>query len=689
MKKLTKTDHKAFNVPPPARLTAIALTLAGMPALAFAADAVPAHNLDPVVVTATRTAQPLSQAAASISVIEAQDLEQTATQTFTDALLDIPNVDVESSDSVMFSRISIRGSDANQITYLIDGMRQDDTTVGGNQFIGIFIDPEIIKQVEVKRGGGSSLYGNGGIGGTLAVTTKDAADFLAGSDRNYGSRVKTGYATDTQDWQKSVYAFGRYGMWDGVVGVNRRDGGDIKTSKGKRGASAADSDYTSYFAKISAMPSDDLKLSLSYNRDDANDAYDSTDSWGLSSRQKYENTQDRITAKADYFHGPLVNLSGAVQYVKSEYAFDTGVRQVRNKFDSIGGNLQNTFEFTGWGQHALTVGADFYRKQQSGTNLDAGTWVSSSDRPDSTAYDSGLFLQDAYAINEYVTVTPVLRWNYYKRESNTGFPSVSDGKVTPGLTLSLTPTSAWNVWGSVNTGYRPPVLDELYFTMQYPGFIETAIVIANPDLKPERSTNWEAGTSLNLQNVLARDDRLFGKFVLFYDDVKDFIGQTSWSDSQDPSIWYFSAKNNGHVVRKGIELSAAYEIGNFSTTMSYGLVHAVDKETDELMRGITPQSVNWKLAYVLPQQDLSLWYRLHWRKGGESSQETAWGSGEYFRYGSFATHSLGVEWSPKIDGWVNFQAGVAAMNLFNKEYRMLNGSYGYGSGVRLWVSAQF
>ena len=180
-------------------------------------------ELDPVVVTATRTAQPLSQAASSISVVKAKDIEETVPQTFTDTLLDIPNVDVESSSSVMFSRIRIRGSEPNQITYLVDGLRQDDTTAAGNQFIGIFIDSELLKQVEVKRGGGSSLYGNGGIGGTLSVTTKSPADFLAGTDKNYGVKVKTGYASDTKEWQKSAYVFGRHDIWDVIVGVNRRD----------------------------------------------------------------------------------------------------------------------------------------------------------------------------------------------------------------------------------------------------------------------------------------------------------------------------------------------------------------------------------------------------------------------------------------------------------------------------------
>lgn len=58
-------------------------------------------------------------------------------------------------------------------------------------------------------------------------------------------------------------------------------------------------------------------------------------------------------------------------------------------------------------------------------------------------------------------------------------------------------------------------------------------------------------------------------------------------------------------------------------------------------------------------------------------------------FSSFLTHSLGAEWSPKVADLANLQAGIAVVNLFDKEYRMLNGSYGSGRGVRLWLSAQF
>lgn len=44
----------------------------------------------------------------------------------------------------------------------------------------------------------------------------------------------------------------------------------------------------------------------------------------------------------------------------------------------------------------------------------------------------GLFIQDIYDITGWLSVSPVVRWNYYKRESNKGYASMSDNKVTPG-----------------------------------------------------------------------------------------------------------------------------------------------------------------------------------------------------------------------------------------------------------------
>ena len=96
----------------PFRLAAIAsiiLTSASAIAAESADAQKTAASTQPVVVTATRTAQPLNQAASSISVLTQKDAEEIQPITFTELLLDIPNVDINSFNSVMYNRISIRG----------------------------------------------------------------------------------------------------------------------------------------------------------------------------------------------------------------------------------------------------------------------------------------------------------------------------------------------------------------------------------------------------------------------------------------------------------------------------------------------------------------------------------------------------------------------------------------------------
>lgn len=222
--------------------------------------------LDPVVVTATRTPEPLSQTAASIAVVTDREITQRGAQTFGEIFEDIPNVMVESPESSIFTRLSIRGSESNQITYVIDGVRQDMTTMAGNHPLGIFIDPELLKQVEVKHGGGSALYGNGGIGGTIALTTVSVADLLKPGE-TFGVKAKTGYSTASQELMGSAYAFGRANAVDYIFGVSQRHSGNEKLSDGKRSDAGSDTKSTAVFAKAAISPTDASTLSLAYNYD--------------------------------------------------------------------------------------------------------------------------------------------------------------------------------------------------------------------------------------------------------------------------------------------------------------------------------------------------------------------------------------------------------------------------------------
>lgn len=681
---------KTFSTPPRA-LIAVAV-LSALSATSQAEETVVSEV--PVVVTATRTAKTLDEVPSSIEVVDSKTLVREQPKTIGDALLDIPNVDVTAGESPVFTNVQIRGSDPDQITYLVDGVRQDNYTTSGNRPAFIFVDPELVKQVEVRRGGGSSLYGNGGIGGTLAVTTKSASDMLK-PGQQFGAKIKTGYSDDNREWSKSTYVYGKADIYDAVVAYSRRDGGKLKTSKaGHRSNSPRDSQYDAFMAKVTAAPSTDNKFSLGY-------ALDKPSQWmgPENDRTVYDLKQQRVTGGWDFKNGDLVDLKIKLQYTKMENSFDgrsyNPEAYFSDTFESYSGNFQNTSIFEFGGVHAITYGFDMAQTRQKARDVSGAEDLS---RPHSKGLDAGIFIQDEYSITDTVSLTPVLRYSYYDRKPQTdnnslhGLESRHDSKLTPGITLTFSPTDSFSTYASVQSGYRPPMLDELYTSMSMYDGMMYSVVLPNSKVKPEESVNFEVGVNGDFKNLAVANDRLSVKAAVFRDKVKNLIvaGLTGDYDvTDDGMVFYYSIDNVGSALKTGFEASADYYIGDFDLHASYGYLHAKNEDTGEKIAGLTPQQFTFRAGYTYKPWDFNAWYRLRAYKGGKSSEETSWNSGEYKTYAGFATHAVGFEWTPKVAGFADFAVNFAVDNVTNMKYRYLNGGYGSARTFRTWVSAQF
>ena len=632
-------------------------------------------EIAPIVVTASRTEKSIYEAPASIAVVDQTAMKETQPQTITEALDAIPNVEVSGLMNPLSARVSIRGSEANQITYLIDGVRQDNYTSSGNRPNGFFIDPEMVKQIEVRRGGGSSLYGNGGIGGTVALETKTAADFLTG-DRDFGATVKAGYSDGNKEWTESAYLYGRHNALDVVMAYTHRDGSEAKTSRtGERNKTPFESESDSFMAKATLGIGLDSVAALTYNYD----TY-SSDNGYPGDVDSYDHTQHRITGSWDYNPNDLVDFAAKIQFTQSDTQYSSAMpNDFDDDFKSLSVNLQNTSRFKAGLDHILTYGFDMASTEQKSKAVEQGT--PDTTRPDSEGWDSGIFIQDEIVINQYVTATPVLRYSHYDRQSNLGAPDQSDSQVSPGFTLTVTPLEGLSVYGSVNSGYRPPILDELYYSMLTPPDMGiTHKILANPDLKAEESVNYEIGTNAVFGNLMAEGDSLSVKGALFYDEVDNYI-QSRLID-QDRSVWTWQTQNVKDVERKGVELSADYSIGNADFQAAYGMVHARNKATDKRLEGVSPQSFSLRTAYTLPAYNLSGWYRFRWNDGAVSSATDK-------TEDSWFTHAVGLNWEPTVAGMVDLSAQLTIENLTDEEYRYANGTYGYGRTVRASLTARF
>lgn len=128
-------------------------------------------RLGTVVVTATRTEEPLESATNSVSVVTEQDMAERQTPTVTEALRDVPGVDVVQPGSVgTASSVFIRGAESDQTLFLVDGVKVNSPMLGGFNLGNITTDN--LGRIEVLRGAGGTLYGSDAIGGVVDLITK-------------------------------------------------------------------------------------------------------------------------------------------------------------------------------------------------------------------------------------------------------------------------------------------------------------------------------------------------------------------------------------------------------------------------------------------------------------------------------------------------------------------------------------
>ena len=131
-------------------------------------------GLNPVVVTASRQREKALDAPASVSVLDAQDIQQDAVPSSALTLRNTPGVDIARSGLDRY-QISLRGFNSAFVskTFVLADYRQ--TTVPSlsiNAFNSMPISPLDVAQIEVVRGPGSALYGPGVEQGVIHFITK-------------------------------------------------------------------------------------------------------------------------------------------------------------------------------------------------------------------------------------------------------------------------------------------------------------------------------------------------------------------------------------------------------------------------------------------------------------------------------------------------------------------------------------
>ena len=166
----------------------------------------------PVVISASRQAQPINMLSVPVSIVTADDIHYSGQTSITDFLTFVPGMDVLASDRNNAS-VGIRGlhhTFADRTLVLVDGRNAGGPVTGGADFFRLPILPEDIDRIEVVRGPGGAAWGANAFNGVINFIMKEPEDvlglFASTTVNEYGdtfTHLRWGHEAGDWSWRVS------------------------------------------------------------------------------------------------------------------------------------------------------------------------------------------------------------------------------------------------------------------------------------------------------------------------------------------------------------------------------------------------------------------------------------------------------------------------------------------------------
>ncbi|MBC5783215.1 TonB-dependent receptor [Ramlibacter sp. USB13] len=515
---MTKTVH------PPRARACLAAAVASLSILPLAAQTLPETR-----VTATRFSEPASTLPLGVSVITADQIRAAGATTVNDAivrLLGVPGrLDLSNGNDTSFD---LRGfgatADANQVV-ILDGLRLSEGDLAAPRLAGIPI--ESIERIEVLRGSGAVLYGEGATGGVIVITTRSGA----GKQRSSGG---TAYAAAGSEHLRELRASGTVVTPNGFAidadAQKRKSDGFRQNAASDQEAGSVTGQWSDDWLRLGArVARDDLDARLPGSLTPAQYAADPTQSNTPNDHGSIRNERAQVFAQADVGNWQL--------------AFDAGQRdkEVRSEFGGFAADYDvAAHNYSVRGRHQAKIG--------NVTNIlvlgvDRNDWARTNNSfgADTRSEATALFAKDDVVFATGTRASFGARTEKIHKDG--GGVVLDDRQHAWELGLSHPIATDWTAWFRVGHSYRLPNADEFSFM--------------RPDepLRPQESTDTEAGARWTYGA-----GRLEGR--LYHSALKDEIG----FDPDAPRTFFGANVNFDPTRREGVELD-----WNHSLTAALGL----------------------------------------------------------------------------------------------------------------------
>jgi len=502
-----------------ARLAALPLALAG----AFASfgslsQTSTAPQLQETVVTATRTAQPVSDIVADVSIIDRERIERSGATGLADVLRRIPGVEISRNGGPgATTSVFLRGAESRFTAVYIDGVRVDSQSTGGAAWESIPL--ALIDRIEVLRGPAGAVYGSDALGGVVQIFTKRGEG---------GFSPFAGVGMGTHSTRKLDGGFsGAQGGFDYALGLahEKSDGFNARTVRTQN----PDRDgYRSRSAnlRLGFQATKTQRLEASYLENNLESGYDN----GLG---KDDQNHHRLHA---------LGLNWQAQWSEA-YSTRLSVADSRDHYETTPSPYSTTTHLRGYTlQNELRLGAQLLtaaleRREDHLKNAPI----------DRSRAQNALAL--GYSLNQQGhTVQLNLR---HDEDSEFG------GKTTGSAAYAYAFTPEWRASASAGTAFRAPTL--------YQRFSEYGVAT----LQPESSRNLELGLRW------ARGASSVG-LVAYRNTVDDLISFASAGACASPFGCY---SNTARARYAGATLTAAHAVGGVNLAASLDVQNPRDLDT--------------------------------------------------------------------------------------------------------------
>ncbi|MBG6288749.1 TonB-dependent receptor [Pseudomonas nitroreducens] len=232
-------------------------------------------EMQPLTVTATRQAQSVTSVPTTVNVVSREELDRKNVNSIKELVRDMPGVSVGGTGNrAGITGYNIRGIDGDRVLTQIDGVEIPNSFFNGPyaQTERNYVDPEIVKRVEVLRGPASALYGSNAIGGAVSYFTLDPDDIIK-DGQDVGARLKTGYSSADDSWLTSATVAGRLDTFDGLLHLSQRNGHETESygSTGGTGLSRTEANpedvrTTNVLAKLGWNYAEGSRFGLVYEK---------------------------------------------------------------------------------------------------------------------------------------------------------------------------------------------------------------------------------------------------------------------------------------------------------------------------------------------------------------------------------------------------------------------------------------